>query len=266
MQASLEGPNEKLARARHHLDSLTRDLNKFMETNPYSIIKEVDAKDGARIWRMKVNSEPPISLGVVVGDVIHNFRSSLDHLAWQLALLTTNTPHEGTEFPIYKDGGPGQNCFYPRGVKKILSLPQHAQKLIEAIQPYKARNPKDSPLWLLQKISNIDKHRLVVSFVAARSNIIIPFNPSGRGVDMRGLVRVGRMVCHDGDELLRISGEGVRYLDEKDDPEISVHVAIDVPELRSWFLIDMLQRVYYAVAYFVFPKFESFFTCLGPGY
>jgi hypothetical protein len=50
------------------------------------------------IW--KVNHPPPLPLSVLLGVFLHNLRSSLDHIAWQLVLDNGGTPVKKTSFQI----------------------------------------------------------------------------------------------------------------------------------------------------------------------
>lgn len=116
---SLDGPKAKLTRAREHLDALRPKVLSAQDGEAYSRVKEVDSQSGDHVWRVKIDSAAVMRLGVLVGDAVHNLRFSLDHLVWQLALLTNQHPR-GSEFPIYMaEAGPGRNCFDERGKQKV---------------------------------------------------------------------------------------------------------------------------------------------------
>ena len=42
--------------------------------------------------------------GVLIGEILHNLRSALDHLIWQLVILETGAPPTTTKtaFPIFE--------------------------------------------------------------------------------------------------------------------------------------------------------------------
>ena len=104
---------------------------------------------------------------VLLGDAIHNLRSALDHLIWQLVLLDTGK--EGSnenQFPIVstgdrywsttKNGGPSTRDTRLRGVSE-----EH-RAIIDACQPYRILRPKEvEALAALRDLSNHDKHRLL---------------------------------------------------------------------------------------------------------
>ena len=116
---SLDGVRAKLARANEHLARLESDTHAFLENEPYRFALEVDGHD--YVVRIKASREPPIELAIMLGDVLYNLRSSLDHLAWQLASLNGKPP-AGTEFPIFKDRGKFTSSGRSGGLYKIRGL------------------------------------------------------------------------------------------------------------------------------------------------
>lgn len=96
---------------------------------------------------------------LLVGDSVHNFRSALDHVAWQLALLTTATPANRTQFPIFRD--PAR--FGAEGlVRQARDIDAQHHPTIEGFQPFRAQEgPDESALWLLHELDNADKHRIL---------------------------------------------------------------------------------------------------------
>src|SRR5438552_3478733 len=97
-------------------------------------------------------------IGVVVGDVAHNLRSALDHLAWQLATLDGDPPEpDKVQFPIFSEE-PKSFLDHPclSGMR-----PEH-RAVLEDLQPYKAGDGSgQTPLELLAWIKNTDKHLLL---------------------------------------------------------------------------------------------------------
>jgi hypothetical protein len=63
------------------------------------VVGEFNRQTSEYVIRGKV-TKPTGEIGVIAGDAVHNLRSALDHLAWQLALLNTAKPHPRTQFPI----------------------------------------------------------------------------------------------------------------------------------------------------------------------
>ncbi len=166
MSPSLDSPRLKLERAKEHLEVIEREIERFLDDDPYALIEECDLQDGSHVFRMKVYAQPAGSLRLLVGECLYNLRSSLDHLAWQLALLTTPTPRDNTAFLIYRTGSS-----WKRNKGKIGDLPQRAQDIMHGFQPYKS--PDNNWLYQLNRLCNDDKHRTItlLGYVLAGSSI-----------------------------------------------------------------------------------------------
>lgn len=159
---ALAGVFAKINRAREHAQNLEADVQRFLDEGPYRVISEEDPETGECLVRAQVIKEPPlVEWGVRVGDVLFNYRSALDQLAWQLALVhkPDMDPPERTEFPIFVD----VPLFEKERAKKIGGLSTEAQDTIERLQPYnRGGTPEFDPLWSLHELNRIDKHRVLL--------------------------------------------------------------------------------------------------------
>ena len=76
----------KLDRAAEHLKSIETQERIWRQGNPCRVWTESDIQSGGkRVWAEVIKS-PPVTLAPVVGDCLHNLRSALDNLAFELAL------------------------------------------------------------------------------------------------------------------------------------------------------------------------------------
>ncbi len=155
----LDGPRLKVERATEHLHALDEELGTFYDSEPVSITAGFDAKNGRNIYRLEVKLPPPLRLGLTAADAVYNLRSALDLLAWQLVLLTTNTPFKRTEFPICKDGTIDN---LKRMATITKSIPDGARDIIDSLQPYHRGSTAElHPLWILDALCNLSKHRVI---------------------------------------------------------------------------------------------------------
>jgi hypothetical protein len=159
----------KLQRARHHRDELKRKIQTALDdrANWAILSAELDTSTGYHIFRIAYTpayDELIEEFSVYVGDVAHGLRSSLDHLAWQLANShgpMTESQKRRIQFPVHHDAGGFQNngtasCFDPRDWTQM-----------EGYQPFNGVNgrpdrwsgPYIHQLQQLQELSNTDKHR-----------------------------------------------------------------------------------------------------------
>ena len=91
----------KVERAKQHLDDLKVVRDRFIQSEPY-LVDSKENPDPRYVDFYLTNIEaPPNEIGLVTGDVIHNLRSALDHLAYQLVLVNGATPTRQTCFPIF---------------------------------------------------------------------------------------------------------------------------------------------------------------------
>jgi hypothetical protein len=178
----------KLGRADEHLETLDKRIQGFLDTKPYRGVPDIDAEAGQSLIRAQVLREPPvIEWGLLIGDVLHNLRSALDHLAWRLG--GDPPPNEGTsEFPIFWD----KTAFRTNGINKVVGVPDHPLAIIEDLQPYHRGNTaKNHPLWRLYLLSNFDKHRLLhVSGAVVKTASYMVEAPAGSTSDFEA-IRLG---------------------------------------------------------------------------
>lgn len=117
---------------------------------------------------------PVIRWGVIIGDAVHDLRSALDQLVWELSVhhqRSLGFP-KGAPEKTLRSGSPWRHCDFPVCAKDT-SWPGHASNelglidknltsLIDDEQPYKrGKRYQRHWLWLLNELWNRDKHRAV---------------------------------------------------------------------------------------------------------
>jgi hypothetical protein len=155
----------KLQRARKHLHDLHAAVEAFRESKPYKICAKPHPVKQIRHTVLCVESVQPLppEIPLIIGDAVHNMRSCLDHLAWQLVLANGNTPDRATYFPILdpaKDPSPKVKAETGKGMS------DDARDLIWQLQP---RVSGLNKLWQLHQLDIFDKHRLVIAATLANA-------------------------------------------------------------------------------------------------
>jgi hypothetical protein len=125
----------KVGRANVHLSCLDKRINSFINKGKlYEFDPLDDLETGQIVIYGEGIREPPVEeWGVIIGDVVHNLRSALDHLVWQLTLANGNIPSaviprgkagkkwRDIRFPIYtldlRDRYPLQSQAHPLAVQ-----------------------------------------------------------------------------------------------------------------------------------------------------
>jgi hypothetical protein len=162
--SALNGCRAKLDWAEKNLDALSEEMRVFFEDDPQGFVTEFDEPDNAHVVFFKQAKEIPIEWGVALGDIIHDVRSALDHLVYQLVLLASATPHRRHQFPIldHPNDWKGKVEKPPKkGKEGLLDFidPSHVA-FIESLQPYQPTTGLPR-LQVLSRFSNTDKHRLI---------------------------------------------------------------------------------------------------------
>jgi hypothetical protein len=155
------GARAKLARSIEHAGEL-RNLYESARLK-ISITRERDLEptDDPEVflsnWRISEMDGIPSRWSCVAGDAIHNLRSTLDHLAWQLVLLDSGgDPYWNTSWPITSS----PERFEERVADVLRDLERERLAFVRERQPWFAEEFK--ALEWLGPLDNLDKHRLLL--------------------------------------------------------------------------------------------------------
>jgi len=176
----VDGIRLKIERAKKHIADLDVAIQSFIELRPYTIGTRAHPVAEIEHTTLFVASVEPVpeTIALIVGDAVHNLRSSLDHLAWQLVEAGGGTPNRDTYFPISQTS---QQYASAIGKGEIEKMRPGALKALCAIQPYRT---SDATLRHIHDLDRIDKHRLVLTVatalrdwqVSVSNGLTIPFS------------------------------------------------------------------------------------------
>ena len=147
----------------------------------------------------------PDSFVGVLGDCLHNLRSSLDHLACQLARLQGDDSDRAS-FPVFQK----RYVIGKNGSKKPsldINIPPDIRKRLNRIQPYRG-TPLGRRLALLHDLDIRDKHRAMLVVAAAARGTTMRLMAGGHptGAKVKGRVtRVSRKPLEDGKPCVTFS-------------------------------------------------------------
>lgn len=180
MAHPLDGAWAKVARAEEHIKNLNMEIEAFLgqKPAPYLLVGEHRNDGSEYVYVVKKVPVVPVRFAVIAGDVIHNLRSSLDHLAHALVVKGGGTPTNQVQFPICSTVEKFEEA---RKRGRIKGISASAEKIIRAVQPYKSKTPADSALLVIDDYSVFDKHRLllvVATVVRMGDRIVIADNPN----------------------------------------------------------------------------------------
>jgi hypothetical protein len=161
----LDGVNAKLTRADAHLDAVKSALKDLTDSEPDLIPGEFDRRARVYVFRAQRDSLSPTVLSSVIGDCVHNFRTALDYIVWELVAIAGHSGSTATEFPVFTD----PKRYATDAPRKIRGVPSGAEAIFEKLQPFYGpnsnpfdaawREPAEEPLALLYELDRWDKHR-----------------------------------------------------------------------------------------------------------
>jgi hypothetical protein len=160
---SLDSTRLKLARAREHFKQLDTERRAFLDTQPFLYVPHYDNETGRHEIRVRKLADPPLRLGLLAGDVIHNYRAALDHLVYQVAghgPRGESGRGDRTQFPIFdrKRDFDSHIATYLKGV------PKEAVPVFELFQPYMGG---ERLIAMVAALDDRDKHRVLTPVAAA---------------------------------------------------------------------------------------------------
>jgi len=157
----------KTERAKVHEHSLQRELSGLFPGGYYVITPEIHDNGHRHVYRAQ---HPPLAdpqWSAIVGDCIHNLRSALDHLAFQLVRLSGREPTTKTQFPIHDHRPRGKWFSHKERLPDIRpGVTREIREVLEVVQRYGRQDPP-AGLRLLKDLDNLDKHRELVVVVGA---------------------------------------------------------------------------------------------------
>lgn len=174
----------KITRALVHHEALKAEVARITdEREPYTISGELDHDTGwFHAFLTATDEIADHGLSTIVGDMIHNLRSALDYIVTALVDASPNaTLGQSHQFPIFDD-----RVTY----KSKISDEYHAvpggwldgvtvglQEIWNA-QPFHRQAFEDHPLWIINRLSNADKHRMLfenwIEIGPTTINVIVP--------------------------------------------------------------------------------------------
>lgn len=159
----------KLRRAQEHLDLIAREVGEFIKNELHSSIPQQMQPENRWTyvrWGRDIGPVPDY-WGTHLGDFVHNVRSALDVIIWDLVLKNDEIPGYHTMFPICETEAQWRNEVEERcsnrGLPPTAGLSVPVLAVVQGLQPYKFGNleaPK-SPFMKLLRLSNTDKHRVL---------------------------------------------------------------------------------------------------------
>jgi hypothetical protein len=191
----------KIDRAEKHLNELKIEINRYSGTfqanafqndafqvavrsdpRPFETVGPVHPKRDPKRWiyRLRITKQPDPMLSIISGDIIHNIRSAMDHLAVAMALAKRRYQ---ASFPIFrqnlweKDASGAylvaDNSERMRFDSAVEGMPPKVITLLKMNQEFWNEGQAHlNALHILSRLENADKHRQLVTFTSGLTNVV----------------------------------------------------------------------------------------------
>jgi hypothetical protein len=153
----IPGNELKFGRAMRHANEASSLLAAYLGPKPYTIRRDEDPVTGLSFW-ITLRTEPPEDIALAVGDCIHNLRSALDHVVYELSCHTAGKHVPDTGFPILLNPQKWKSI----SGQQLRAVPGPALKRIEQLQPF---HGLEAMYWTRERLLHVheldiaDKHR-----------------------------------------------------------------------------------------------------------
>jgi hypothetical protein len=262
----------KLGRAHKHLIDLEAGVTEWIQGTHHSVRNDRDPNDPTRLVYYATAERPPKDpFSILIGDTLHGLRSGLDLLAFNLAAAYTkplpDAMAETSEFPIFGNEdrkgrtGVGAQMFRDNGRFKVRGIDPRALVVIEKVQPYHAADYHADPLWRLNELDRINKHRLLHVAIAHGAGFLLDTRKSSNYVLGPGLIESLAGPITTDTPIARVPVRTANYnapMHLEIQPALEVAFGQGTPEVEYEAVMPVLIAIYNRVVVDVVPPLAAF--------
>ena len=249
----LSGIRAKMARSLELLIDLDSLMHEYLDSDPVDLQRQIQPDGLTSVFALLVTTEPPLDLALRVGEVVHQIRSALDHLANRLVRAAGHQPTRRTSFPIIIRPPRKAVAIHPGLDPKALSV-------IDQVQPYhRGHEPDHHPLAVLNELWNIDKHRNLSLTATLLANSQIYISDAKGGWRVGGQFQPGPLADDGIVGVFRFEGGGPSADAEV---EASGDLFVTIADTGPWGtarpVTEILEELHQYVSVTVVPRLEPF--------
>jgi len=209
------------------------------------------------VFRVEAIPQTPLRWGVLIGEIVYNFRSALDHAVCAAVTLNgRDCERPRSQFPLLSE-----KRFWPNHRDSISGLTRAQRALVRVYQPYQTwyrKRPfrKPHPLGMLAAMSNADKHRVLNStFYSPRED-----DPGFEIVVAEGEGEIEYVYVHDDPLEVNAEAVSVSWTPKDANARLKMEGALraDIALDNGWSVAATLTGIGQLVAA-VLREFETFF-------
>ena len=253
----------KLDRAEKHLEEIDDEILLYGESHPYRAVRDPKQNRNPNLWRYRlwIDQPPDPRIAVIFGDVIHNIRSALDHLAVGISdrehkyragfpiQLENIWAKEGRHYVLGGRAGRNKRRSFN---SKIAGMTPQAIAIIKGLQPYHdgSRPALINPLYQISFLENADKHRQLLPIAPGVRHATAHVVARGRVINQTlwGFCQNGAVVAEFGEDFTPPLQDGEVDVNLYGVPAVAIKVAradwhVDPTQFRTivqWLRSDIL--------------------------
>jgi hypothetical protein len=173
----------KIGNAEKQRERLTEACKDFDDLDPFHVEAEPADHLDRTAYRLRLHRPIPVEISLIVGDLLHNLRSALDSLVFELTTRAagrelTEKEEKACQFPISPDPDSFDKFFTDHGKTRVTISPEYLKNAIRSAQTFYwladmkqrrfesavteldyAAEHRKSSLFAINHLSNLDKHR-----------------------------------------------------------------------------------------------------------
>jgi hypothetical protein len=198
---------QKVERANYHIGDLEREFQLFVSKKPHRFSVNVEPNTGHMSIRVRFIDKPPSTFALIIGGAIHNLRTALDHLMWEVVGINGGKQHQYLSFPTRDN-----RVNFESAWNGIETPSQWVKDAVRATEAFDGGSGND--LYQIHDLDRTDKHRTILPTLRATSHP--PFRilyPDGRVL----ATMKGNVMSQGSDEFANIATVPPGFLVELED-------------------------------------------------
>jgi hypothetical protein len=149
-----ESAKLKIDRANHHISDVERQWGVFLKKKIHGIVKDSTTDGTLHSFSVEHMKGFPSEIALTIGDAIHNLRTALDHLTWEVVGRDHGTQDRHLKFPAYHD-----RTSFEAACNGIVTPSMSVKEMFKALEAFP--RGKGHFLYVLHHLDNIDKHSIL---------------------------------------------------------------------------------------------------------
>lgn len=232
---NFDGALLKTKRADQHIQDLNLRLNTFLQGEFHRLSVEHDLNTGNDFLKFNKFKPVPDDISLIIGDSIHNLRSALDFIAYEI-VNSAGINASDVHFPFRETREELIRAIDEGKIKRASG--KAADFIFDTIKPYKAGDPF---IWALNKLANIDKHRLLIATITKTEipNVVIERHEK-IGNNLGAPIITESHFIIESNESIDFTGLSAYHIKIKGHGEATFQVFFDVDQFAQIPKLDIL--------------------------